>query len=571
MQSSTKKPLRVGKSVVFDTESFDLVCDPKRVSITFEFDPKRPSFETQFVYSPQEQSKLFACYNFERERFRYLGTKQKFQAFQKDNWLRFTYFPPRDSVSLRYHIQADEKNQLAAEMWFHDFSDRGIGKREDRLELQSSLEGNDTLRIRYDVQKKVTNLKLTHELNEKVLFQGEYSYFSKDSQAAAVSLTKRMDQYNSLKAGVDWRNRRYLLEWTSETGDGPWIVNSNLGFAESLRDLNIQLKRSSLKPFEISIDQKNAFKEMCYKKIRIGFCIPSSLIKYSNIQENIHQFFKLDNFRCLNRSFKTSVFRRWNRVASPLVLLRCSATGTIQYRILEGDTKSLLVEYRPPKQFFRQGQELFYVGGYNNWDGSDSPLTYPVKQKDSETYEISVPLFETVRSVEFSITDGVVYDTNNGAFFHIPIAQESSQTTLASKSNEEEKQIIDHSSNLDIDPLKIPEGPTKYTTEEEISLRTARAEATTVGESMGLSNVLLTEARIEFERFDTQLTGYILPTEAQICLQHLGFEITDERFYELLQQSKQFSQRNDMNTVHIVEYMYMYGTLELQNEGLEMV
>jgi hypothetical protein len=105
------------------------------------------------------------------------------------------------------------------------------------------LEGNDTFRIRYDLQKKVTNLKLTHELNSRVLLEGEYSYFSKDSQAAAVSLTKQMDRDNVLKAGADWRSRKYLLEWTNNTGDGPWIVKSSLGFQQSLRDFDIQLKR----------------------------------------------------------------------------------------------------------------------------------------------------------------------------------------------------------------------------------------------------------------------------------------------------------------------------------------
>lgn len=122
-------------------------------------------------------------------------------------------------------------------------SNRGFGKREERLELESSLEGNDTFRIRYDVQKKVTSLKLVHELNSRFLLEGEYSYFSKDSQAAAVFVTKQMNQDNVLRAGADWRNRKYLLEWTSHTGDGPWVVKSALGFQQSLRDFDIQLKR----------------------------------------------------------------------------------------------------------------------------------------------------------------------------------------------------------------------------------------------------------------------------------------------------------------------------------------
>ncbi|EME32517.1 uncharacterized protein Gasu_02920 [Galdieria sulphuraria] len=241
--SMTKRPFRASTLAPFDAESFEVSCEPKQLSLTFEFDPKQPSFETQFVYSPQTKSKLYACYNFEKERFRYLGVDQRFRAFDKDNSIRLSYFLPRNSLSASYHIQADEKNKVSAHIWFHDVSNRGLGKREERLELQSNLEGNDLFRIRYDVQKKVTNLKLTHELNSRVLLEGEYSYFSKDSQAAAVSVIKQMDKDNVLKAGADWRNRKYLLEWTSLTGDGPWVVKSALGFQQSLRDFDIQLKR----------------------------------------------------------------------------------------------------------------------------------------------------------------------------------------------------------------------------------------------------------------------------------------------------------------------------------------
>ncbi|GJQ09207.1 hypothetical protein GpartN1_g5202.t1 [Galdieria partita] len=243
MQPSSKRPFRVSTLAPFETESFEVSCEPKHVSLTFEFNPKQPSFETQFVYSLQAKSKLYACYNFERERFRYFGADQRFQAFDKDNFVRLSYFPPKNALSASYYIQADEKNKVSAHIWFHDISNRGLGKREERLELQSNLEGNDALRIRYDVQKKVTNIKLTHELNSRMLLEGEYSYFSKDSQAAAVSVTKQMDQDNLIKAGADWRNRKYLLEWTSHTGDGPWVVKSALGFQQSLRDFDIQLKR----------------------------------------------------------------------------------------------------------------------------------------------------------------------------------------------------------------------------------------------------------------------------------------------------------------------------------------
>lgn len=39
--------------------------------------------------------------------------------------------------------------------------------------------------------------------------------------------------------------------------------------------------------------------------------------------------------------------------------------------------------------------------------------------------------------------------------------------------------------------FQVPEGPSRYTIDEEVALRKARAEATAVGESLGLSNVLV--------------------------------------------------------------------------------
>lgn len=45
-------------------------------------------------------------------------------------------------------------------------------------------------------------------------------------------------------------------------------------------------------------------------------------------------------------------------------------------------------------------------------------------------YETLVPLPEGSRSIEFAFTDGVVYDTNNGAFYHIPLEQTVTEKQL---------------------------------------------------------------------------------------------------------------------------------------------
>jgi hypothetical protein len=251
----------------------------------------------------------------------------------------------------------------------------------------------------------------------------------------------------------------------------------------------------------------------------------------------------------------------------PFVMQRTQTSGKIEYSITESlRNKYLLIQYKPPKEYFREGEDLFYTGGYNSWNGVDSPLILPWRQKNTDCYEIYVPLPEGSRSVEFVVTDGVVYDTNNGAFYHIPLQQlVTEQDSHEAENSSKDKEISE------LDPLKIPEGPTRYTTDEEIALRKARAEATAVGESMGLSNVLMTEARIEFERFDTRLSGWISIQEAKMCIARLGFEISDREFDELVAACKEYSRNEDMENIHIIEFIYMYGTLELRNEGLEIL
>lgn len=81
----------------------------------------------------------------------------------------------------------------------------------------------------------------------------------------------------------------------------------------------------------------------------------------------------------------------------------------------------------------------------------------------------------------------------------------------------------------------------------------------------------MTEARIEFERFDTRLSGWISRQDAKSCLERLGFEISDEKFQELVFSCKRYSRNEDMENIHIMEYIYMYGSLELGNEGLQIL
>ncbi|EME32516.1 glycosyltransferase family 5 protein [Galdieria sulphuraria] len=248
---------------------------------------------------------------------------------------------------------------------------------------------------------------------------------------------------------------------------------------------------------------------------------------------------------------------------------QAESLGKINYSITESQSnKYILIQYQPPVEYFRSGQDLFYTGGYNNWSGVDNPLILPLRQKKADLYEVLVPLPEGSVSVEFAFTDGVVYDTNHGAFYHIPLEQ---FVTEEENNSHHIENVSENTKLSELDPLKIPEGPTRYTNDEEIALRKARAEATAVGESMGLSNVLMTEARTEFERFDTRMSGWISREEAKMCIERLGFEIGDKEFHEWTLACKEYSRDEDMENIHITEFIYLYGSLELRNEGLQIL
>ncbi|GJQ13412.1 hypothetical protein GpartN1_g5203.t1 [Galdieria partita] len=291
-----------------------------------------------------------------------------------------------------------------------------------------------------------------------------------------------------------------------------------------------------------------------------------ALINYNKCREKQPFCLYCHKYPCiLERSRKNS------SVVQSLFLnmSRAETLGKINYSVTESQkNKYVLIQYQPPAKYFRSGQDLFYTGGFNNWNGVDNPLILPLRQKKEEMYEVCVPLPEGSLSLEFAFTDGVVYDTNNGAFYHIPLEQlcteEENSQLVAEK-------ISQNTKLSELDPLKIPEGPTRYTADEEIALRKARAEATAVGESMGLSNVLMTEARREFECFDTRMSGWISRTEAKKCIERLGFEISDKEFQELMLACKEYSHNEDMENIHITEFIYIYGSLELRNEGLQIL
>jgi len=89
-----------------------------------------------------------------------------------------------------------------------------------------------------------------------------------------------------------------------------------------------------------------------------------------------------------------------------------------------GDT--LVVSYRPPPEAFppqQQGQ-LYYMGGWNGWDGTQmhAPFMTPMLREGDGTLRCTVGVPNDALSVDFCITDGIRFDTNDdGQYYHIHV------------------------------------------------------------------------------------------------------------------------------------------------------
>jgi hypothetical protein len=81
--------------------------------------------------------------------------------------------------------------------------------------------------------------------------------------------------------------------------------------------------------------------------------------------------------------------------AAPAAAATATATGTCGS--FDYSPKELSVDdavtilYRPPSAFFREEQHgLCYCGGYNGWDGDESPVMVPLLKQADGSYKASI-------------------------------------------------------------------------------------------------------------------------------------------------------------------------------------
>lgn len=118
-----------------------------------------------------------------------------------------------------------------------------------------------------------------------------------------------------------------------------------------------------------------------------------------------------------------------------------------------------------------------------------------------------------------------------------------------------------HNVNKDLDVM--------LTTEEQLQVQRLRAEASLVGERLGLGSMLVNEARDTFDLFDDDETMTMDAEALGRALGHMGFDLEDEEVQGLMDRHVR-SKRPEANTVTLMEFMSVFAELDNADTGLDI-
>lgn len=258
-----------------------------------------------------------------------------------------------------------------------------------------------------------------------------------------------------------------------------------------------------------------------------------------------------------------------------------AATGTIQVQadmdeIAVGDT--LMIEYTPsPGSPFLDENvgTLLWTGGFNGWRGEESAtddddrggaaqtLHFPLMPLLNGSFRVSVMVPDYARTVDFAVSSasGFAWDDNDGQFFVIPVKYRK----RLDREGEVEAYVADTGVEIKRDAkVELSESPVMMP-EVEKNLHRIRGEAALIGEEKGLGNILVSQARDTFERYDHGRVGLIEKSDVHNALADMCFDLPADKVEELMVRfvgEKQCS---------MVEFMLIYAELELEDYGILMV
>lgn len=264
--------------------------------------------------------------------------------------------------------------------------------------------------------------------------------------------------------------------------------------------------------------------------------------------------------------------------------------------------------YAPPEGLFKDPDSLLYCGGFNGWDGEEDALTTPMMPTDDGKFRVSITVPNFAKVLDFVVTDGIRYDTGpDGAFFHALVThvrEADKGGNIITYRQEPDGQLIKTGVIEKVDPQELermmeeatkaqaasPAAPVvaepmvddaiasveagmrqeiTVTIDEQAAVQKMRAEASVLGERLGLGNMQVNEARDAFDVFDDK-DGMLAFEDVGKVLEKLGFDEVDPTMQAELIGKHVLASRPDAESMELVEFMYLFKELDVMDVGIDM-
>ncbi|CAN0274521.1 unnamed protein product [Pylaiella littoralis] len=261
---------------------------------------------------------------------------------------------------------------------------------------------------------------------------------------------------------------------------------------------------------------------------------------------------------------------------------------------------------------FEGADSLLYCGGFNGWDGEEDGVTMPMMPVGDEgNFRISINVPNFARVLDFVVTDGVRYDTGpDGKFYHAMVThvrEADKAGNIITYRQEPDGTLIKTGVIEKVDPQELErmmEEATKaqaaataaaeaaqadpmvdetiseveqglrqeitVTIDEQDAVQRMRAEASVLGERLGLGNMQVNEARDAFDVLDND-DGLLAFENVGKVLDQLGFqdELDSSELAELIGKHV-LEARPDADTMTLSEFMYLFKELDDMDVGIDM-
>ncbi|KAJ8900913.1 hypothetical protein NDN08_000212 [Rhodosorus marinus] len=254
-------------------------------------------------------------------------------------------------------------------------------------------------------------------------------------------------------------------------------------------------------------------------------------------------------------------------------LLVCNASGSIK-QIPDGDVAvgdTVTISYRPPAGFFKEGHDLHFAGGYNGWDGDDVPVMTPAQMDTDGAYRMVVTIPNFAQVVDFAISDGIRYDTNDGSFFHIPIRfqqrlGDDGEVEVYDSADEKQRKV-EIKEFRDANSTNV----VAITPENEKLLHEARATADMVSERFSLGSIHISQATAAYDRIDKTGVGKVAIDAAILAFEEMGFETDKSTLSDMLNDYAEGKERTLFEELTASDFIVAYALLESDESALEIV